>query len=171
MAEAVTPLAGRSADLARLSAVELPFATQVDVRTRDAAALGFPVEPNTWARVGERDALWLGPDEWLIVGAPGDVDGVTADLEASLAGRHHSVVDVSANRAVFELTGARRLELLSSACPLDLDARAWRDGRCAQTLFGAAQVLLQEREDATRLFVRPSLAGYGVDLLLAGAER
>ena len=120
MAEAVTPLAGRSADLARLSAVELPFATQVDVRTGDAAALGFPVEPNTWARVGERDALWLGPDEWLIVGAPGDVDGVTADLEASLAGRHHSVVDVSANRAI--VSGSVR----SRRCDRCAIVRCWR---------------------------------------------
>jgi sarcosine oxidase gamma subunit len=39
-------------------------------------------------------------------------------------------------------------------------------GRCAQTLVGRAQVLLHERDDATRLFVRPSFAGYLTDLLL-----
>jgi sarcosine oxidase gamma subunit len=33
-------------------------------------------------------------------------------------------------------------------------------------VFGAAQVLLHEREGATRLFVRPSFADYVVDLLL-----
>jgi sarcosine oxidase subunit gamma len=81
------------------------------------------------------------------------------------------VVDVSANRAVIELADAGRLELLSSACPIDLDPRSWTEGRCAQTLFGAAQVLLQERASDTRLFVRPSFATYVVDLLLAGVER
>ena len=62
-----------------------------------------------------------------------------------------------------------RLELLASACPLDLHPRAWGDGRCAQTLFGAAPVLLQERSGATRIFVRPSFVDYVVDLLLAAA--
>src|SRR5262245_37504366 len=138
MAEARTTLADRAEDLARLPAAEIASLTQIDVRTRDGATLGFPVEPNTWSRVGEGDVLWLAPDEWLVVGAPGDADSVMAELEASLADAHHSVVDVSANRAVIELTGDDRLELLSSACPIDLDRRTWTEGRCAQTLFGAA---------------------------------
>src|SRR5207344_359508 len=103
-------------------------------------------------------------------GGSDDAHIVTAELGSSLAGVHHSVVDVSANRVVIELTGADRPEVLSSACPIDLDPRAWRPGRCAQTLFGAAQILLQERADATRLFVRPSFADYVVDLMLAGVE-
>ena len=165
-----TALAGRSADLARLGGVEVTFPTQVDVRIADGSALGFPTEPNTWAPVGEREALWLGPDEWLVV-ASADAADVVAGLEASLAGTHRSVVDVSANRAVIALADAGRLELLSSACPIDLDPRSWTEGCCAQTLFGAAQVLLQERASETRLFVRPSFATYVVDLLLAGVER
>ncbi len=165
-----TALAGRSADLARLGGIEIAFPAQVDVRVADGSAVGFPVEPNTWARVTERDALWLGPDEWLVVAAA-DTAEVIADLESSLAGSHHSVVDVSANRAVIELAGNGRLELLSSPCPLDLDPRSWNEGRCAQTLFGAAQVLLQERAEDTRLFVRPSFTTYVVDLLLAGVTR
>ena len=36
--------------------------------------------------------------------------------------------------------------------------------------FGAAQILLQEREGMTRMFVRPSFAGYVVDLLVAASE-
>jgi sarcosine oxidase subunit gamma len=165
-----TALAGRSADLARLGGVEVTFPTQVDVRIAEGSALGFPTEPNTWAPVGEHEVLWLGPDEWLIVAAT-DASEVIAEVEASIVGEHHSVVDVSANRVVIGLADAGRLELLSSACPIDLDPRVWRDGRCAQTLFGAAQVLLQERASETRLFVRPSFAGYVVDLLLAGVER
>jgi sarcosine oxidase subunit gamma len=170
MAEARTVLADRSADLSRVGATEIAFPTQASVRARDGAALGFPIEPNTWSRVRERDVLWLGPDEWLVVGEPGDTD-VPTELGSALDGTDHAVVDVSANRAVIELSGDDRLEVLSTACSIDLDPRVWRSGRCAQTLFGAAQVLLQERADATRLFVRPSFAGYVVDLLVAGADR
>jgi sarcosine oxidase, subunit gamma len=165
-----TALAGRSADLALAGGVEIAFPTQVDVRAPDPPP-GFPAEPNTWSRAGERDVLWLGPDEWLVVAAPGEADTVVAELRTELASRHHSVVDVSSNRVVIELAGASRLELLSSSCPLDLDPRIWVEGRCAQTLFGAAPVLLQERAGDTRLLVRPSFAHYVVDLLLAGVER
>jgi len=166
-----SPLAERSGDLDRIDARELAFLSEVDVRVDRASAttLGFPTDPNT-ATSGGRDVLWLGPDEWLIVGVPGAARAIWDEMEASLAGLHRSVVDVSANRAVIELAGPSRHDLLSSACPIDLHPRSWGDGRCAQSVFGAAQVLLHEREGATRLFVRPSFAGYAVDLLLAVAR-
>jgi sarcosine oxidase, subunit gamma len=166
-----SPLAERAADLARIDARELAFLSQVDVRVEPASAatLGFPTDPNTARTSGGRDVLWLGPDEWLIVGAPGAAGAIQDELQASIAGLHRSVVDVSANRAVMELAGPSRHDLLSSACPIDLHPRSWGDGRCAQSVFGAAQVLLQEREGTTRLFVRPSFADYVVGLLLAVA--
>jgi sarcosine oxidase subunit gamma len=165
-----SPLARRAVDLGRLGARELAFLAQLDVRVdpTTAGTLGFPTEPNT-ATSGGRDVLWLGPDEWLIVGVPGAARAIRDELEASLAGVHRSVVVVSANRAVIELAGPSRHDLLSSACPIDLHPRSWGDGQCAQSVFGAAQVLLHEREGVTRLFVRPSFAGYVVDLLLAVA--
>jgi len=65
--------------------VERPFLAQVGVRVFGArsgvpdpaglsaaeAALGFPLpaEPNSVAGAGGTDVLWLGPDEWLVVGA------------------------------------------------------------------------------------------------------
>ena len=167
-----SPLAVRSGDLDRLGATELAFLSQVDVRIEPASAatLGFPTEPNTARASGDRDVLWLGPDEWLIVGARGAASAIKDELEASLAGLHHSVVDVSANRTVIEFAGPSRYELLSSACPIDLHPRSWGDGRCAQTVFGGAQIVLQEREGTTRVFVRPSFAAYVVDLLLAASE-
>ena len=37
---------------------------------------------------------------------------------------------------------------------------------CAQTLFGGAQVILHQRDErTTRVFVRPSFAGYVTELL------
>lgn len=167
-----SPLAEGSGDLQRVDARELAFPSQLDVRIdpATAATLGFPTEPNTVTIAGDRDVLWLGPNEWLVVGGPGTAGAVEAELESSLAGHHHAVVDVSANRTVIELTGPSRHDLLSSACPIDLHPRSWGNGRCAQSVFGAAPILLQEREGATRLFVRPSFARYVVDLLLAAAQ-
>jgi sarcosine oxidase, subunit gamma len=167
-----SPLAGRSSDLDRLDARELAFVSQLDVRVdpSTAANLGFPTVPNTATTPGDRDVLWLGRDEWLVVGKRGEAAAIAAELEGSLDGLHHSVVDVSANRVVIELIGPSRHHLLSSACPIDLHPRSWSHGLCAQSVFGAAQVLLHERDGATRLFVRPSFASYVVDLLLVAVR-
>jgi sarcosine oxidase subunit gamma len=167
-----SPLAHRAADLATLDAVEISFLTQLCVRCSeaDAARLGFPVTPNTVTGDIARGVLWLGPDEWLVVAAPGDPGAVAAELGSALDGTHHVVVDVSANRAVIELRGRDRLDLLASACSLDLDpVGGWVPGVCAQTLFARAQVIVQELPGATRLFVRPSFADYVVDRLLASS--
>jgi sarcosine oxidase subunit gamma len=172
MVEIRSPLAHRAAALATIDAVEVPFLTQIDVRCgeADAARLGFPLQPNTGTGDMTRGTLWLGPDEWLVVAAPGDPGVVVDGLEALLMDAHHAVVDVSANRAVIELHGPNRLALLASACALDLDpAAGWFPGVCAQTLFARAQVIIQELPDATRVFVRPSFADYVVDRLLASA--
>lgn len=172
MGEMRSPLAQRAADLARIVAVEVAFLSQIDVRCdeADAARLGFPMEPNTVSGDLTRGALWLGPDEWLVVGLPGAADATVEEFEAALADAHHAIVDVSANRAVIELRGVDRLELLASGCSLDLDPRAgWVPSVCAQTLFARAQVILQEMDEATRLFVRPSFGNYVVDRLLVSA--
>jgi sarcosine oxidase subunit gamma len=172
MVDVRSPLAHRTAALATIGAVEIPFLTQVDVRCseRDAARLGLPIEPNTVTGDMTRGALWLGPDEWLVVAQPGDPGVIVEGLEALLVESHHAVVDVSGNRAVIELHGPGRLALLASACSLDLDpAGGWVPGVCAQTLLARAQVIVQELPDVTRLFVRPSFADYVVDRLLASS--
>lgn len=163
-------LAHRSDDLTRLGANEVPFPAQVDVRVGTAATpVGLARETNTWLADGEREVLWLGPDEWLVVGAAGSGLAIAAELERALAGTHRSVVDVSASRVAIDVSGEDRNELLSKGCGLDLHPRFWREGMCAQTLLARVPVILQERADGTRIFVRPSFADYLVDWLLDAA--
>jgi sarcosine oxidase, subunit gamma len=164
--EVRSPLAGRAGDLAGV-AREVEALAQVDVRVDFAlASVGLPLEPNTWVANGHREALWLGPDEWLIVGPPGTEDSISKDLERALAGVPHSVVEVSAARAILEVEPAVRLDLLPQGCSIDLHPRSWREGMCAQTLLARVPVILQERVTGTRIFVRPSFANYLVDWLV-----
>jgi sarcosine oxidase subunit gamma len=164
-----SPLADRARDLAAVGAVEVRFPALVNLRADPALAarvtLELPLAPNTWRMTGGREALWLGPDEWLVVAEPGSAPSVLEELEGALDGAHHSVVDVSAERAVVDLAGDDRTELLTGGCGLDLHPRSWREGRCAQTLLARIPVLLQEREHATRVFVRASFADHLVDWL------
>jgi sarcosine oxidase subunit gamma len=153
--------------LRSVGADEADLAAQVSVRVAGelASELGLPTEPNTWTRSDGREAIWLGPDEWLVVSEDEPPETIVPDLLSRLAGRHASIVDVSAGRAVIDLTGPRRLDVLSEGCGLDLHPRSWRSGMCAQTLLSRVAVLLQEREDATRVFLRPSYSGYLVTWL------
>jgi len=160
--------------LGPLDIVEVPFLAQVGVRVAGehavAAAVPLPLEPNTVGRAGDRDLLWLGPDEWLAVGPPGAAPDMVRDLEAGLRGAHRSIVDLSAARAVVELRGPGRHGLLAKGCSLDLAAPGWAPGRCAQTLLGRVQVILQEKSGSTRVFVRPSFGDYLVDWFVDATE-
>jgi sarcosine oxidase subunit gamma len=162
----------RDANLAAIGATQA-FPGQIDVRIDARESLGAhpfapPTVPNTWAAREGHEWLWLGPDEWLVI-VNGDPGPTIARLEAALEQTHHSVVDVSAARAVFELAGRARRELLAASCGLDLHPRAWREGMCAQTLLGRVPVVLQELELATRVLVRPSYADALLDLLVVSA--
>ncbi len=155
------------------------FTGQIDLRG-DAAdagfadavrqALGFalPTAPNTVSGGGERAALSLSPDEWLIV-VPFDARAETfRTLRDALAGRHVSVTDVSANRVVFELAGPKAREVIAKGCGLDLHPRSFGPGRCAQTVLARSQALVWQTDETPtfRLLVRPSFAGYVADFLV-----
>jgi sarcosine oxidase, subunit gamma len=174
-----SPLAHRVADLERVTRTaggaveiaEIPLLAQVGLRVDPAVAerlgLSLPVEPNTHVQSDdEQETLWLGPDEWLVLGPPGAAPGIVGQLERRLAGSHHSVVDVSSNRATVELRGPARLELLSKGCSVDLRPTTWTSGACAQTLLCGAQVVLQERAGDTRIYIRPSFGDYLVDWVI-----
>ena len=115
------------------------------VSVRGAPQPGFPVEPNTVAVVEGRTVLWLGPDEWLVLG------GREKDFPAAAA-----AVDVSANRVVFELTGPAAAEVIATGCSVEVEP-----GRCAQTLLARAQaIVFRPDPDRWWILVRPSFAPY-----------
>ena len=108
------------------------------------AVLGrHPAAPNTVAEGEGFRALWLGPDEFLVVG------------RAELGGLRH--VDVTHNREIFRV---ERRDVLAKGCGLDLDERAFPPGSCAQTLLARTQVILEAAADAILVYVRPSYTAY-----------
>ncbi len=140
-------------------------------RVAAALGVGLPVEPCTVAAVGERRVLWLGPDEWLVVG-PAGTEAATLGALREAAGEEGSAVDLSANRVVIEVAGPAAREVLSTCCPLDLHATAFGPDRVAGTLLGTAQAFVEQTADEPcfRIHVRPSFLAYAVDWLVAGVE-
>lgn len=74
---------------------------------------------------GSRATLWLGPDEYLLLGASGhDLESqasTTDALESALADIPHALVDISHRQFALEVSGAHAATILSGACPLDLE--------------------------------------------------
>lgn len=192
IAEAVrrSPMAGYAERFATLHQVsrgavsirELPFLTLFNLLAdsndktameRLSVSLGcsLPVAPNTVMARGDRRVLWLGPDEWLVVDAPGQARSVAQALDGGLAGALGSVVDVSASRTTLEIRGARAGDLLAHGVPIDLESRAFAVGRCAQTLLGEVQVIVERRDPGSgfHLYARSSFSAFVGDWLLDAA--
>ena len=188
IAEAVrrSPLAGYAERFAALSAEtggelsirEVSFVAQMNLRAdprdagvmqRLASSLGFalPMVPNMVAYAKDRRALWLGPDEWLVVGPDGKQAAIEQDLRTGINGAFGSIVDVSANRTVLEIRGVKARDLLTHGVAIDLDERSLGSGRCAQTLLAKAAVIMERRDQsAFLLYPRTSFATYIADFLL-----
>ena len=127
------------------------------------AVLGVrpPAAANTVASEKEKSILWLGPDEWLLVDGAEMGAGIVTKLRSALEGIHSAVVDVSATRAVLELSGPDAQEVLASAATLDFDLRGFPVGTCAQTNIARTQGIIHRRgRQEFRIFVRPSFARY-----------
>ena len=127
------------------------------------AGVSLPLSPNTTQRSGELLALWLGPDEWLLI-APGEqvADDLKTRLDAALTGRFYALADISSAHTTLRLQGARTLELIRSGVTLDVHPRVFAPGQCAQTNCSHATVVLCPVDDAPTvdLIVRRSFADY-----------
>lgn len=132
-------------------------------RVQAALGVALPLAANTASGDPDgRHALWLGPDEWLVLGPVGDAPAIEAAVRSAAGDAFVVTVDVSANRIAFELSGPSARELLESGCPIDLHPRAFHAGSCAQTLLARANVLLHQVGDEPRyrIWIRPSFARY-----------
>jgi sarcosine oxidase subunit gamma len=106
------------------------------------------------------DALWLGPDEWLVVAAT-DAVAMADQLSAAVGEEPGLVLDVSANRTVLELAGPSARAVLEKGCPVDLHPRAFGPGNAVSTTLARVPVLLwQTGDDTYRLVPRSSFADY-----------
>ena len=153
---------GEMAESLRPSQVNVRASGEVAARVSHALGLVLPAEPNTVSTNGQRSVLWLGPDEWLVVDGATPADEIEASVHQAFAPDWGSVVDVSANRTVVELSGPQARDVLSRGCSLDLHPRSFRPGMCAQTLLAKTAVILWQTDDAPtfKVFVRASFAAY-----------
>lgn len=176
MAEAATARHGALDELGPMPAGLriLPPAARWIFRGRAAAieAAGkafeaaLPQEPCRAATAGERAALWLGPDEWLLLAPEAESTTLGAALARAIGSAPHSLVDVSHRQVAIEIAGPHAETLLSAGCPLDLDRAAFPVGMCTRTLFAKTEIVLWRHAAETfRVEIARSFAAYLLGLL------
>jgi sarcosine oxidase subunit gamma len=136
------------------------------VMTAAGAALGLEISQAACRAVvnGEVAALWLGPDEQLLLGPDG------LDLAATLAGGlrelPHSLVDVSHRQTAVQVSGPQAAVLLNAGCPLDFDLSAFPVGMCTRTVLAKAEIVLwRTGAEDFHLEVWRSFAAYVTEFL------
>lgn len=160
---------------------EIPFAPQLGVRAVPASesaqqverALGIELPTTHGQTTGEAEglhALWLSPDEFLVVDVsrrqqPGEADAAAEALE----GLPGQVIDLSGNRTILEISGPQARAVLEKGCHVDLHHRAFQVGQAVQTLLGTVPVIIHRSARETfRVLPRSSFAEYTVQWLIDG---
>lgn len=99
----------------------------------------LPTQPNRTAGTAPR-AIWMGPDEWMIIGAAIDADA----LAAASSGATTLVVPVGDGRYALDVSGERARDFLAKAVSIDLHPRAFPAGHSAMTLFAQVPVVIDQ---------------------------
>ena len=164
--------AGRAASAGRVTLTAAAPATRLALRVPElslgslsrALGLTLPTAPKTSAAADglRRRALWLGPDEWLVI----DEDGADLMSACAAAKSLHSAVDVSHRNVAILVDGAGAAACINAGCPQDLSLEAFPVGACSRTVLGKIEVvLLRTTETAFRVEVWRSFSDYAWDFL------
>jgi heterotetrameric sarcosine oxidase gamma subunit len=164
MIERAHPLQLQAANAVQSAAVTLapvPPLTRLVVRAGGAAVIGIgdrlgvalPAVPFRTTAYRDRVALWLGPDEWLVLADEG--------TELPLTHAAGSIVDMSHAIAGIVVWGQRAAWSINAFCALDLHRSAFPPGMCTRTAFAKAQIVLWRIDvEVFRIEVARSFAPY-----------
>jgi sarcosine oxidase, subunit alpha len=154
-----------------LRLAEQPFHSQTNLRIqidRHArtellrhAGIRLSVLPNRVTPCASGRALWLGPNEWLLVDHEPGTHHDQRSFQGTVEKLGGVAVDVSSARTVIAVHGRRSRELLARGCSLDLATTTFRPGMCAQTLLARTDVILEcLGADKFWIFIPTSYARY-----------
>jgi len=126
---------------------------------------GLPSASGEVRGSGDAAVLWLGPAEFLLVAPAESHESLGGDLPGALfealGDGEGQVVDLSANRTTFELSGPRARAVLEKGCSLDLHPRTFTAGTALSTEIGGIPAILwKTAEETYRIFPRASFAEF-----------
>lgn len=175
MAQRVVPMTGfhGGSSVVRLEPAAPAGRISLRAKAEDVSALSgslgldLPTRPKTSTSANGRTALWLGPDEWLVI----DESESGLMTAAANSGVLHSATDVSHRNTAILISGPGAEAAINTGCPQDLSLSVFPVGACSRTLFGKVEVvLLRTGEEAFRMEVWRSFSDYAFGLLSEGAK-
>ena len=111
-------------------------------------------------------AVWMSPDELLVMCEYADADEVVTALQAALADVHHLVVNVSDARALFAIEGDHWRDVLAKGMPVDFRPTSFAEGQVRRSRLGqvAAAIWMTDANRAELVCFR-SVADFVEDWL------
>ena len=100
--------------------------------------IALPSNPGNVTKKGGKHALWIGPNDWLIV----DEKSADTSMVPRLPNKGFSAVDISHRNMAFIVSGMGAENTLNTACPRDLSTTAFPINTCSRTIFGKAEIVL-----------------------------
>jgi sarcosine oxidase, subunit gamma len=173
MLEFHSPLAHRTAsEKLSISMREISERGMIDLRgmssdkkflaaAKSVLRVDLPKAPRTSATWGDIKALWLSPDQWLILCTRSKTATLLAELSAALGKIHSLAVDVSDMRAIIRIEGDGVRETLMKGSSLDLISEDYKLGTVRRMRFAEIAALLHVVEENTiDIYVFRSYAEY-----------
>ena len=122
----------------------------------------LPLDPNTVAEGPDVTALWLGPNEWLLLTSPDRQYETIGALRNALGNLFAAVIDVSSGQTIINIRGHHARDVLSKGCSLDLHPRGFGPEQCAQTNLAKATAIIRQLDELPSydIIVRRSFADY-----------
>jgi sarcosine oxidase subunit gamma len=120
----------------------------------------------------DRAALWLGPDEWLLLAPEDAARAVQAALIRALGERPYALIGIAHRNTALEISGPRATMVLNAGCPLDLHTSRFPVGMCTRTILGKAEIILwRTASEVFHIDVWRTFAPYVWDFLIEARAR
>lgn len=139
-----------------------------------ALGISLPSQPRQSTNKGDVTALWLSPDQWLILCPLKKCSKLSEKLQVGLKNIHSLVVDVSDARTIIRVRGKGAREVLMKGAPVDLTDEAIKQGFVRRLQFAEVAALVHvvsTTPDTLDLFVFRSYADYVWDWLAATTSK
>jgi sarcosine oxidase subunit gamma len=136
------------------------------------SATGLDVPAQRQALMGQGTAaLWMSPDELLLLCSYTEVAERLAGIESALKGQHFLAANVSDARTFVRISGTGAREVLAKLCPVDLSPEGFKPGMFRRTRMAQvpAAFWLDEAGNFHLICFR-SVADYAFELLKVSAQ-
>ena len=139
------------ADRSTLSKVQVRAAATPEV----VAAIGTRFGRAVWRE--DRLVVGSGPDEWLVIGAPGEAAEIAEQLRSTAGAadpRDVDVIDLTHGRALVRVSGPETMSLMQRVTAVDLDERLVPNGSALRSsLAKVVTDIIRDDQDGSPSFL------------------